>query len=250
MQKNHACISGYWTSLVRGFHILLSLVEVILGHFFRHYYFLWLMPQLVGGLNLLIKHVMIQLFFWRILIRMGKVSLGFLCKGLQIFRWQSFFQIDDDEVRLTLHLDHIILTTTQYHWDSKLIDARFPPYQRAIPPAQDKRIYVNKDQLRKALVRTMILANERFKAVLLSWQEGELRLGAYNQEDEEAVEIVTADVQGEVMKIGVNAHYLLDVLGHLPDGQIELSFSQPDSSISVQSSNDKNYQYLIMPMKL
>lgn len=159
-------------------------------------------------------------------------------------------QVDDDEVRLTLHLDHIILTTAQYHWDSKLIDARFPPYQRAIPPAQDKRIYVNKDQLRKALVRTMILANERFKAVLLSWQEGELRLGAYNQEDEEAVEIVTADVQGEVMKIGVNAHYLLDVLGHLPDGQIELSFNQPDSSISVQSSNDKNYQYLIMPMKL
>lgn len=159
-------------------------------------------------------------------------------------------QVDDDEIRLTLHLDHFVLTTAQYHWDSKLIDARFPAYQRAIPQNQDKRVYVDKEQLRKALSRTMILANERFKAVVLSWQKDELRLVAYNQEHEEAVEVLSADVNGEEMKIGVNAHYLLDVLAHLPDGQVELSFNNPDSSILVQSLHDKNYQYLIMPMKL
>jgi DNA polymerase-3 subunit beta len=159
-------------------------------------------------------------------------------------------QVDDDEIRITLYPDHFVLTTAQYHWDSKLIDARFPPYQRAIPTQQDKWVYVDKEQLRKALSRTMILANERFKAVVLSWSEAELHLVAYNQEQEEAVEIVTADVQGEDMKIGVNANYLLDVLAHLPDGQIELSFSNPDSSILVQSSQDKHYQYFIMPMKL
>jgi DNA polymerase III sliding clamp (beta) subunit (PCNA family) len=52
------------------------------------------------------------------------------------------------------------------------------------------------------------------------------------------------------MKIGVNGHYLLDVLSHMPDGAVELSFTNPDSSILVQSTKDKNYQYLIMPMKL
>jgi len=129
-------------------------------------------------------------------------------------------QVDDEEIRITLYADHFVLTTTQYHWDSKLIDARFPPYQRAIPVEQDKRVYVDKEQLRKALSRTMILANERFKAVVLSWQQAELHLVAYNQEQEEAVEIVNADVQGEEMKIGVNANYLLDVLAHLPDGQV------------------------------
>ena len=159
-------------------------------------------------------------------------------------------QVDDEEVRMTLHIDHCVLTTTQYHWDSKLIDARFPAYQRAMATAQDKFVYVDKEQLRKALSRTMILANERFKAVVLSWQNAELHLTAYNQEQEEAVEIVSADVQGENMKIGVNAHYLLDVLAHLPDGQVELSFSSPDHSILVQSALDKYYQYLIMPMKL
>jgi DNA polymerase-3 subunit beta len=159
-------------------------------------------------------------------------------------------QVDDDEVRLTLHSDHFVLTTAQYHWDSKLIDARFPAYQRAIPMEQTKRVFVDKEQLRKALVRTMILANERFKAVVLSWQQSELHVIAYNQEHEEAVEIVNADISGEDMKIGVNAHYLLDVLSHMQDGPVELSFNTPDSSILVQSLNDKYYQYLIMPMKL
>jgi DNA polymerase-3 subunit beta len=159
-------------------------------------------------------------------------------------------QVDDEEVRMTLHADHCVLTTAQYHWDSKLIDARFPAYQRAIPQQQDKLVYVDREQLRRALVRTMILANERFKAVVLSWTQSELQLVAYNQEHEEAAEILTADVQGEDMKIGVNAHYLLDVLSHLPEGQICMSFTNADSSILVQSAHDKNYQYLIMPMKL
>lgn len=159
-------------------------------------------------------------------------------------------QVDDEEIRITLYPDHFILTTSQYHWDSKLIDAPFPAYQRAIPTAQNKFVYVDKEQLRKALSRTMILANERLKAVVLSWQNGELHLVAYNQEHEEAVEVVTADVEGEPMKIAVNATYLLDVLGYLPEGHVELSFNNPDSSILVQSTKDKYYQYLIMPMKL
>jgi DNA polymerase-3 subunit beta len=159
-------------------------------------------------------------------------------------------QIDDEEVRITLYIDHFVLTTAQYHWDSKLIDARFPTYQRIIPQQQDKLIYVDRDQLKRALSRTMILANERFKAVVLSWQAGELHLVAYNQEQEEAVEIVNADVSGEDMKIGINANYLLDGLNHLPEGQVCLSFTNADSSILVQSVNDKNFQYIIMPMKI
>src|SRR5690606_30744646 len=85
-------------------------------------------------------------------------------------------QVDDDEVRLTLHVDHCVLTTSQYLWDSNLIDARFPSYQRAIPQQQDKLIYVDREQFRRALVRTMILANERFKAIVLSWTYNELQL--------------------------------------------------------------------------
>jgi DNA polymerase-3 subunit beta len=159
-------------------------------------------------------------------------------------------QVDDDEVRITLHLDHFVLTTAQYHWDSKLIDARFPSYQRVIPQEQDKAIYVDKEKLRRALSRTMILANERLKAVVLSWQGNELHLVAYNQEQEEAIEVLPADVQGEPLKIGVNATYLLDGLNHLPEGMVRLSFTNADSSILVQSANDKNFQYIIMPMKL
>ncbi|MDQ5884208.1 MAG: Beta sliding clamp [Pseudomonadota bacterium] len=159
-------------------------------------------------------------------------------------------QIDDDEIRITLYTDHFVLTTAQYHWDSKLIDARFPAYQRVIPQQQDKFIYVDRDQFKRALARTMILANERFKAVVLSWQQGELHLVAYNQEQEEALEVLSADVTGENMKIGINANYLLDGLNHLPEGMVCLSFATSDSSILVQSANDKNFQYIIMPMKL
>ena len=153
-------------------------------------------------------------------------------------------------LRITLHADNFVLTTAQYHWDSKLIDARFPAYQRVIPQQQNKFVYVDKEQFRKALSRTMILANDRLKAVALSWQNNELHLMSYNQDREEAIEIVSADVNGEDMKVGINANYLLEGLNHLPDGIISLSFSSPDSSILVQSDHDRNFQYIIMPLKI
>ena len=86
--------------------------------------------------------------------------------------------------------------------------------------------------------------------MLLSIQDQQLTLIANNQEQEEAIESLTAQTQGDELKIGVNAHYLLDVLNHIEEGPLQLSFATQDSSILVKSLQDEFYQYIIMPMKI
>ena len=39
-------------------------------------------------------------------------------------------------------------------------------------------------------------------------------------------------------------------LSHFGDGQIRLSLSNTDSSILIESLDNDNYQYIIMPMKI
>jgi DNA polymerase-3 subunit beta len=158
--------------------------------------------------------------------------------------------ISDDQVLLAAGKSHLKLITKQYVFASKLIEARFPPYIKAIPRAQDKSIIIDCGTLKRSLSRTVILAHEKSRAVLLHLQPGVLTLIANNNEQEEATESLPAETQGDELKIGLNATYLLDVLNHFGDGMIRLSMSNTDSSILVESLQNDKYQYIIMPMKL
>ena len=158
--------------------------------------------------------------------------------------------VADETILVSAGKNHFKLVTDQYTFSSKLIEARFPPYARAIPKEQDKIVVIDRDLLKRALSRIIILANEKLRAVLLQIQADQLTLIANNQEQEEAIESVPAQVQGENLTIGINASYLLDVLAHVVEGPVRLSFSTTDSSILVESVNDDNYQYIIMPMKI
>ena len=158
--------------------------------------------------------------------------------------------ISDENVLLAAGKSHVKLISTQFVFLSKLIEARFPPYIKAIPKGQDKQIIIDCGALKRSLSRIVILAHEKSKAVMLYMQPGQLTLIANNNEHEEAVETLVAETQGDELKIGLNATYLLDVLAHFSDGQIRLSMSNTDSSILIESLNNDNYQYIIMPMKI
>ena len=158
--------------------------------------------------------------------------------------------INDEHVLLAAGKSHVKLIASQFVFLSKLIEARFPPYTKAIPREQDKQIIIDCAAFKRSLARIVILAHEKSKAVMLHLQPGQLTLIAHNNEQEEAVESLVAETQGDELKIGLNATYLLDVLTHLGEGQIRLSMSNTDSSILIESLQNDSYQYIIMPMKI
>lgn len=158
--------------------------------------------------------------------------------------------IEDDEVVVAGGKRYLKVVANQYRLRCSLIDTRFPCYTTAIPNAQDKSVVLQRDTLKKALMRIAILANEKSRAVLLHLQANTLTLIAHNQEQEEAVETLEAETTGEDIKIALNVTYLLDVLNYLNDGLVRLSLSNTDASILVESLEKKQYQYIIMPMRL
>lgn len=158
--------------------------------------------------------------------------------------------ISDETIEIQAGKGHFRVVSQDYKITSKLIEARFPPYIKAIPVDNDKFVLIDRDALKRALSRIIILAHEKSRAVLLHIQPGCLTLVSNNQEQEEAIESIEAQVDGLELKIGINASYLVDVLNFLPDTLVRLSMSTTDRSILVESLNDDRYQYIIMPMKL
>lgn len=158
--------------------------------------------------------------------------------------------VDDEQILLTAGKNHLCIKTNNYVFSSKLIEARFPPYIKAIPRDNDKQLIVDCALLKKSLSRIVILAHEKSKGVFFQIQPGELTLIANNQEQEEARDSLSVETVGEPLTIALNASYLIDVLNHFGEGRIRLSLSTTDSSILVESLNAENYQYILMPMKI
>jgi DNA polymerase III subunit beta len=158
--------------------------------------------------------------------------------------------VTSEDVLISASKNHFRLTTSQYVFSSKLIEARFPPYVKAIPRKQDKHVIIDRDILKRALSRIIIMANEKLRAILLQIQPQMLTLIATNQDHEEGIESLVAETEGDNLDIGLNATYLLEVLNHMSEGLLRLSFASPDSSILVESLQDEHYQYIIMPMKI
>lgn len=133
---------------------------------------------------------------------------------------------------------------------SKVIDGRYPEYERVIPRSADRVSRVDRDALRLALLRTVILSNEKYRGVRLGFEPGRLRLQAHNPEQEEAEDEVEIDYTQEPTTIGFNAGYLLDVLNVLSDRDVEISFSDSTGSAVVRNKGRDEETYVVMPMRL
>ncbi|MEA3274017.1 MAG: DNA polymerase III subunit beta [Pseudomonadota bacterium] len=133
---------------------------------------------------------------------------------------------------------------------SKLVDGRYPDYERVIPKLADRIAVTDRDSLRQALVRTSILSNEKYKGVRMSFTEGQLRLQAHNPEQEEAEEEIELDYTQEPTAIGFNVGYLMDVLNVLDDEQVELQFGDSNTSALIRNKGKEQETYVVMPMRL
>lgn len=156
----------------------------------------------------------------------------------------------EGDVRLTLTENHLCAESSAFVMTTKLVDGRFPDYDRVIPKNGDKNVIADRMELRQALNRTAILSNEKFRGIRVNLASGNLMLSANNPEQEEAEETVNVDYEGESIEVGFNVHYLQDVLNVLEADQVKLVLHDANSSALVGEPEDEDSIYVVMPMKL
>ncbi len=156
----------------------------------------------------------------------------------------------DGEVAIVLGQHHIRATTGDFTFTSKLVDGKFPDYERVLPKGGDKLVVGDRQVLREAFSRTAILSNEKYRGIRLLLASGTLKIQANNPEQEEAEEEVAVDYSGAGLEIGFNVSYLLDVLGVMTTDQVRLILSDSNSSALVQEAENDESAYVVMPMRL
>lgn len=172
-----------------------------------------------------------------ILPRKGVVELARLLDG-------------QGNVDIILGSNHIRVATEAYTFTSKLVDGKFPDYERVLPKGGNKEVFGDRNELRQAFGRTAILSNEKYRGVRLLLTDGQLTIVANNPEQEEAEEQVAVDYTGDQLEIGFNVSYLQDVTGVLSSDKVKMTLSDSNSSALLEEPEGGDSVYVVMPMRL
>lgn len=163
----------------------------------------------------------------------------------------KFVSADSDElVSIKQNSSHISIQSGNFLFISKLIDGRFPDYEKVIPANLDKHIIINRENLINILSRAAILSNEKFRGVSLSVENNILEVRSHNPDQEHAKDEMEVAYTGSSIEIGFNVNYLLEALKACESEEIDLGLLDPNTSCTFHASDSDETLYLIMPMRL
>ncbi len=156
----------------------------------------------------------------------------------------------DDPLTITLASNQVRFSFSAVVLVSKVIDGKFPDYERVVPVGLQNHFTVARPVLLQAMNRAAILTNEKFRGVRIVLGDGSLKLIAANAEQEEAQEELEVEYTGDAIDVGFNIGYLLDVLNNVHVDEIKWSFNDANSSSLITIPNNDRFKYVVMPMRI
>ncbi len=157
---------------------------------------------------------------------------------------------EEGEVQLEFSKSHIRSVIGCYTFSSKLIEGKYPDYNRVIPRGGDKIIIADRLALKDVLVRASILSHENIRGIQLNVTAGQLEAVANNPEHEQAEDYLEIDYHGEPLQVGFNVSYLIDVMNGIQEEKVKITCSNPSRSALIEPVDGDDIVYVVMPMRL
>ncbi|MFN3610768.1 DNA polymerase III subunit beta [Tepidimonas sp.] len=133
---------------------------------------------------------------------------------------------------------------------TKLVEGKFPDYNRVIPRAHRNVIVLGRAPLLASLQRAAIMTSDKFKGVRLHLEPGLLQVAANNADQEEAVDELDIEYSGDVIDIGFNVSYLIEALANMGQDLVRIELQDGNSSALVTIPDDDRFKYVVMPMRI
>jgi len=173
----------------------------------------------------------------------------------------------NSEAKIGIGTNQISVNIKGLRFISKLMDGKFPAgYKGVIPDAASIEILLDKQNIRAALQRVSILANEKFKGVRIEATNKSIVLSSENPEQEEAKETIEhKSPSQENIKIvaGFNAGYLIEAINACSGDKIVIGLNGPKENNEqkaekktrtqgtlIFSPSDNNTRYVVMPYNI
>ena len=167
-----------------------------------------------------------------------------------ILELQRLLEDIDDLLVIDIAASQVKFTFGQVELVSKLVEGKFPDFQRVIPKSHKNTFLIGREELQRSLQRAAILTSDKFKGVRCLIEPGQLKIMSTNADQEEAQEELEIAYQGDSVDIGFNVTYLLDVLANLKVDMLQVSLGDANSSALITVPDNDEFKYVVMPMRI
>jgi len=175
---------------------------------------------------------------------------GIIVPRKAVLELMRLFDAAGDEIEVALSENTIRFAIDGVVMTSKLIDGRFPDYERVIPQNNDKRLVVDTRLFTQAVDRVSIVSSEKGRAVKFVISPDTLLLSVNNPDAGSAEEELAAEFSGGEMEIGFNARYLLEIAGQFEGDTTEFMLSDAGAPTIIRDPGEERALYVLMPMRV
>lgn len=133
---------------------------------------------------------------------------------------------------------------------SNLIKNDFPAFKRVIPEKQSYSCIVSIEDLSNALKRVSLLVENKYKKVVIEFEENKMSIYCNESEDGVGREEIECKYEGEPFKTAMNFTYILSPLKVMDGKEAKIEFSDPGRPFTLKSEPERDYLHVIMPMNL
>jgi len=158
---------------------------------------------------------------------------------------------DDEEIKFYISDNQILFTIKSTELISRLIEGQYPDYKQIIPTSAKTTALVNRAELIRAIKASSLFSKTSINDVNLDFPKGKNQLVISSASDQtgESVINLEADSRGEDNGVVINYRYFLDGLNNLDGENVKIEIIDNNTPCLLRPEKEKDYLYIIMPIK-
>jgi len=159
----------------------------------------------------------------------GETRMDTLVPKKALLELVKLARAGDEEISFGEDPNHIFFEGEGRLLITRKLSGQFPNYEMVMPKESEHRVHFDLDEMRSAVRRVSLMADERNRSIRVTFRDGEAEITAQSSEEGEGAEIVPADYKGDEITLGFNHQYLLEYLNNLTAVQAVAATIEPDS---------------------
>ena len=167
-----------------------------------------------------------------------------------IFQLISLLEQNNNPIKISNNKSKIKFEMDKGVLISKVIDGRFPDYNKVIPKDNDKILEIKLSEFKNSIERVTTVSLDRKEGLKMLISKDTVQLTVNNPNSGEGVENINAKFNSDDLNISFNSRYLSDIASQIESESIVINLKDPGSPVLIKDFSDKNSFHVVMPMKI
>lgn len=156
----------------------------------------------------------------------------------------------EESVAIVVSKNQAMFTVGPIELITRLIEGKFPNYEQIIPKTFKTKVESDAAAFSLVLKRINIFAKENNNKIILRIADGKVLVTTESTQYGEGEIILEAQTEGQGNEIALNSQFLLDALGSMGGGKVELQIGDKTTAVMLKPKEGKGYTHIIMPLKI